>query len=226
MGAYFGIPKVTPIMGPPGLSVLQAARWARGNGAHERFTDVADEHWLLGARIGIRPEIAYAQSARETGFGHYGGVVRPEQNNWAGIKTADAAGDRPEDHQSFDTPGEGVRAHYNHLAAYAGVEPLGEPHPRYHLVMSLSWAGTIGHVEEMGGRWAPDPRYGRDIVRRYLQPLMATAVPDDDDDTVSRETYDTCMKRVEELQERLRTIREIAEDPDRRCPGGGARVWM
>ena len=140
--------------------------------------------------------------------------MRPEQNNWAGIKTADATGDRPEDHQRFDTPGEGVRAHYNHLAAYAGVEPLGEPHPRYHLVMSLPWAGTIGHVEEMGGRWAPDPDYCRDIVRRYIHPLMATAVPDDDDDMVSRETYEACRKRIEELQERFRTIREIAEDSD------------
>ena len=34
-------------------------------------------------------------------------------NNWAGIKTLEAISDRPEDHETFITPEDGVRAHFN-----------------------------------------------------------------------------------------------------------------
>lgn len=109
----------------------------------------------------------YAQSAKETAFGKYGGAVKPDQNNWAGIKTWDASGDRPEDHESFPTPEDGVRAHFNHICAYVGLNPIGEPHGRYLLVKSLPWAGSVRYVEELGGKWAPSPDYGRSIVRDY-----------------------------------------------------------
>lgn len=162
----------TPILGAAQLTPEAAQCWARARGAHERFLAIAPAYWHYAALTGIRPEVAYAQAAKETGFGHFGGAVRPEQNNWAGIKKADATGDRPEDHESFPTPEEGVRAHFNHLAAYVGVEPVGEPHGRYYVVRRQPWAGLIRHVEELGGRWAPNPDYGKDLVERYLEDLL------------------------------------------------------
>ena len=100
----------------------------------------------------------------------------PEQNNWAGIKTDDAAGDRPEDHETFDSPEEGVRAHFNHLCAYVGMNPIGEPHDRYLIVVSLSWAGTIKFVEELSTRWAPSPEYGGSVTD-YMEDLLNTSTP-------------------------------------------------
>ncbi len=167
-----------PIRGEPRIDTYrQMQAWAESRGAHRRFVDIATLYWEYGKKTGLRPEVLYAQSAKETAFGHYTGVVSPEQNNWAGIKTADASGDRPEDHESFDTPEEGVRAHFNHMKAYVGMEPSGETHERYYVVMSLSWAGEVECVKMLGGKWAPAPDYGESIVNNYLADLLATPPP-------------------------------------------------
>lgn len=166
----------TPIVGNSKVSLAQAQEWAKNRGAHPRFVNIAPVYWEIGQVMGIRPEVAYAQAAKETAFGWFGGSVQPEQNNWAGIKTREAEGNRREDHETFPTPAEGVRAHFNHLAAYVGLEPLGVPHGRYYLVMSLPWAGKIKTVEELGGRWAPGADYGESIVRDYLEDLLKTEI--------------------------------------------------
>jgi hypothetical protein len=171
------LPAQTPITGKPQAAVSQAQEWARQNGAHQRFIEIAKVYWRYGQLTGIRPEVLYAQSANETAYGRYGGVVAPEQNNWAGIKVREPAGDRREDHETFDTPDDGVRAHFNHMSAYVGLNPIGEPHPRYHIVKSASWAGTVRYVEELGGKWAPGANYGANIVRGFLTPLLATGIP-------------------------------------------------
>lgn len=164
---------MTEIIGWPRATVEQAKNWAKARGAHRRFIDIAGTYWELGHAIGIRPEVAYAQAAKETAFGNYGGVVSPNANNWAGIKTREGGANEDADaHESFDTPEDGVRAHFNHLAAYTGLEPIGSPHGRYFLVVSLDWAGEIETVEELGGKWAPNTAYGESIVNDYLTSLM------------------------------------------------------
>jgi len=152
------------IVGPARVELSRAREWALSKNAHQRFLAVAPLYWDYGKKSGIRPEVLYAQAARETGFGHYGGVVPAEYNNWAGIKTADASGNEPEDHERFETPEEGVRAHFNHMSAYVGLDPIGEPHGRYELVLLISWAGTIEKIEDLSGRWSPSPLYHEGII--------------------------------------------------------------
>jgi N-acetylmuramoyl-L-alanine amidase len=166
----------TPILGPAEATVTQAQEWARLRGAHLRFIAIAPAYWEYGAITGIRPEVLYAQSAKETAFGRFGGAVTPDQNNWCGVKTRNATGDLREDHESFSTPEEGVRAHFNHMYAYLGRPPIGEPHGRYYIVLALPWAGTVKTVEELGGKWAPSASYGQDIVK-MLEGLLATPAP-------------------------------------------------
>jgi len=168
--------ELTPILGPPQATVAQAQEWARQNNAHQRFIDIAPTYWHYGQLTGIRPEVLYAQSAHETGYGHYGGAVTPDQNNWAGIKVKNPSGDRREDHETFATPEDGVRGHFNHVCAYVGKEPVGQPHDRYYVVKGLSWAGTVKYVEELGGKWAPSPSYGERIVK-LLNALLAAQAP-------------------------------------------------
>ncbi len=174
---YFGVAASagTPILGPAQATVGQAQAWARGRSAQQRFIDIAAAYWKYGGMTGIRPEVLYAQSAKETAFGRFGGAVTPDQNNWAGIKTKNASGDRREDHESFPTAEDGVRAHFNHICAYLGLNPIGEPHGRWLLVKSMPWAGAVRAVEELGGKWAPAADYGANIVKDYLNPLLATA---------------------------------------------------
>lgn len=172
-----GVRKIDePIVGESTVTLEQAKAWAEGRGAHQRFIDIADIYWQYGELTGIRPEILYAQAAKETGFGKYGGAVLPEQNNWAGIKTAKATGDLTEDHETFETPDDGVRGHFNHICAYIGEEPTGEPHGRYFNVKSIAWAGTVKNLDELGGKWCPDLYYGYSIYYNYLKPMQETEI--------------------------------------------------
>lgn len=154
----------TPVLSPQTATKKQAKEWARKNNAHQRFVDIAPMYFKYGAKTGINPVLLYAQAALETGFGRYTGAVPPEYNNWAGIKTADATGDEPEDHEQFSSPEEGVRAHFNHVCAYIGKDPIGVPHGRYYVVKRLSWAGTIRYMEEFSGKWAPSMDYGERVI--------------------------------------------------------------
>lgn len=167
--ADLGVEKsYTPMTGEAQITMEQAQAWARARGADDRFINIAPTYWQYGAQFGIRPEIMYAQAAKETGFGHYTGAVKPEMNNWAGIKIKNPEGDRTEDHETFATPEDGVRAHYNHMCAYLGLDPIGEPHDRYYVVKSIDWAGTVKNLEELGGKWCPDLYYGYDILKNYI----------------------------------------------------------
>ncbi|MBK9178609.1 MAG: glucosaminidase domain-containing protein [Acidimicrobiales bacterium] len=165
----------TPIAGPSALGAdgwQAAAAWAQGKGAAQVFVDLARLYWTWAPQAGIRPEVAYAQAALETGWGRFGGAITAAWRNPAGIKTAGATGDAPDDHQRFPTWDAGVRAHVNHLSAYAGapthvvvVDPATEPHPRYAVVASAPWAGTVKTVEQLGGRWAPSAGYGQRVAQ-------------------------------------------------------------
>lgn len=178
--SYFGVPwnlTLTPILGVARATVAQAQAWAKARGAHQRFIDIAPTYWQYDELTGIRPEVLYAQAAKETAFGKYSGAVVPDQNNWAGIKIKNPVADRTEDHETFATPADGVRAHFNHMSAYVGLSPIGVPHARYYVVKSISWAGTVTFIEELGGKWAPAAIYGQSIIKDYLNPLLSTPAP-------------------------------------------------
>lgn len=159
----------TPLVGSPEATLEQAKLWAREREAHQRFIDIADLYWEYGRKTGFRPEVLYAQAAHETNFGKYTGQVPPEYNNWAGIKKAGATGDEPEDHEEFATPEEGVRAHFNHMSAYVGLRPIGEPHDRYQVVLKQTWAGAVIHVEDLSGKWAPSAEYHVSVLNLLEQ---------------------------------------------------------
>lgn len=166
----------TPILGESQATVAQAQAWARSRGATDRFINVAYLYWYYGWLTGIRADSLYSQSAKETGFGRHGGVIGPERNNFAGIKIAAGGGNYdPDAHERFATVEDGVRAHFNHMAGYTGLTPVGVPHGRYHVVKALEWAGSIRTVEELGAKWAPNPDYGASIVRDYLAPMQRMA---------------------------------------------------
>lgn len=167
-----GVPETnTPILGESQISMEAAIAWAKANDASDLFIDAAQYYWKYGELTGIRPEVLYAQAAKETGYGRYGGRVLPEMNNFAGIKKYGAVGDATEDHETFETREDGVRGHFNHMSAYVGTDPIGEVHGRYNSVKSLSWAGTIVYVEDLGGRWCPDLYYGYAIVKDLLNKM-------------------------------------------------------
>ena len=150
------------------VSVEQAQGWARGRGATATFIALAPIYWRQAPRrAGVRPEVAYAQSAKETAFGRFGGSVTPDYHNPCGLKRREGGAD----HMRFANWATGVRACIDHLALYSGAEGYpraSTPDPRH-----FDWLyGTAPTVESLGGKWAPSPTYGVSIVNDYLIPMQ------------------------------------------------------
>ncbi len=129
----------------------------------ERALRLARLYVQEAGREGVNPELAFVQMCLETGFLRYGGQVAPGQNNFCGLGALDtgAAG------AVFSSERAGVRAHIQHLKAYATAEPLrGSPlDPRYHLVPR----GSAETAEDLAGRWATDPDYGNKLKALLLR---------------------------------------------------------
>lgn len=171
----------TPILGPAEISLEQAQRWAIArDGTGEFVIDVLPLFWVYAPERGIRPEVAAAQSAKETGFGRFGGVINASYHNTCGLKTTSGGGNNdPEAHMRFPNWHMGAVAHLDHLAIYAGAPGYPRafkvdgtrlmltPDPRH-----FEWiAGKAPTVEELGGAWAPSDSYGTSIVTQYLTPM-------------------------------------------------------
>ncbi len=115
-----------------------------------------------GLAEGINPDVIFAQAMIETGWLKFGGQVSAEQCNFAGIGALDSGISGA----SFNTFGNcsvqmGIRAQVQHLKAYSSHNPLnnGCIDPRFSLVRR----GSAPFVEDLSGKWASDPLYGRKI---------------------------------------------------------------
>lgn len=179
--AFLGVSSTAPEKSTRGVPIAagrptadrrKVHRWADSKRCAEVFHDVIDAGWEQAADIGIDAAIFVAQAAKETGFGRFGGVIDASFHNSCGLKTA-AGGDNddPEAHTRFPDWERGTRAHCAHLALYAGAistaraKRLGDPRA------FDSIHGVSPTVQDLGGKWAPDPAYGRSIVRDLLRPL-------------------------------------------------------
>ena len=123
-----------------------------------------------GAREGVRPDVAFAQALKETGFFRYGGTVTADQNNYCGLGTTSAEVKGA----YFPSSQLGVRAHIQHLLAYASTRKPVEAvvDPRYQLVRSSYGKRTLGRWEDLNGRWAvPGYSYGQSILSMFKDML-------------------------------------------------------
>jgi len=109
------------------------------------------------AAEGINHDTAFAQMCLETGFLRYGGLVTPDMNNFCGLG---AIGPEQTGH-IFPDARSGVRAHIQHLQAYASTEPLNQEliDPRYRYVKR----GASPTIQGLAGTWAADRDYSGKI---------------------------------------------------------------
>lgn len=170
------------IIGPPSAARDTAlANAAARPGVHNRFlVEMFDPLWNAGLALGIDPVGVVAQAAKETGWGTFGGRVRPEFHNTCGLKNTPAQqrlfpgvsdGDNPLSHAMFASWDEGATAHVQHLCAYTGQPVNGlAVDPRYQVVVVLG-RKPVETFEGLGGLWAPALDYGERLVEiaRYLQ---------------------------------------------------------
>ncbi len=125
---------------------------------------LAHYYVTYAAEVGLRADILWAQMIHETGFGAYGGSVKPSQNNYAGIG---ATGGGVPGH-TFVTAELGVKAHIAHMVAYVfetdqAVWTNATIDPRYEAVRPRGGAKVLADLD---GRWAvPGIGYGAAIER-------------------------------------------------------------
>ncbi len=113
----------------------------------------------------IKVEVAFAQTMKETGWLQFGGDVKIEQYNFAGLG-ATGNGVRGE---SFPDVRTGVRAQIQHLKAYGSTKPLINTcvDKRFTYVergcaIYVEWLGIPDNPNKKG--WAAAKGYGYDIV--------------------------------------------------------------
>jgi hypothetical protein len=160
-----------PVEGPPVKSIpimgegladqvdLSAFLLSNNPGADPAFIEELTTLYLEESAIeGINHDIAFAQMCLETGYLRYGGLVKPEMNNFCGLGAISA--DYPG--ESFSSPQIGVRAHIQHPKAYASSERLNQElvDPRFRWVRY----GSAPTVDKLTGTWTADREYGVKIL--------------------------------------------------------------
>lgn len=165
-----------PIMGISDISVSQMVSYFNencseypaeilGEGGAANIEEFCRIYYEEAEKEGVRAEVAFAQTMKETGWLKYGGDAEIEQYNFAGIGTT--GGGTPGN--SFADVRTGVRAQIQHLKAYATEETLNEAcvDERYKYVNkgSAPYVEWLGQQENPAGcGWATGKNYGYDIV--------------------------------------------------------------
>ena len=126
--------------------------------------ELAQIFYEEAAAEGIKAEVVWAQTMLETGYLKYGGQVKIEQFNFAGLGATDGGASGA----SFKDVRTGVRAQVQHMKAYASTGALKNAcvDPRFNLVTR----GTAEYVEILGQQenpkgygWATGANYGLNI---------------------------------------------------------------
>ncbi|MBH7767244.1 cell wall-binding repeat-containing protein [Clostridioides difficile] len=154
----------TSILGQPTASLEACLKWAKSKKANDLFIELIPILYDTAVQEGVNPVLAVAQSAKETGFCNFGGVLDASFKNPCGLKTSVGGSDTDKNaHSRFDTWEEGILAQIQHLCLYAGQDgyPLSNPvDPRY----EKSLFGKAKTVESLSNNWAGG-QYGQDLVR-------------------------------------------------------------
>ncbi|HIU64570.1 MAG TPA: glucosaminidase domain-containing protein [Candidatus Avacidaminococcus intestinavium] len=124
--------------------------------------EIVRYYYEESAQEGIRGDIAFCQALLETGFFQFRGTVQPMQNNFCGLGTTGSGVKGAK----FKTPRVGVRAHIQHLLAYASDKRPKSTivDPRFDLVQKMrKTRGYLTTWHSLNGNWAMSPGYSEKI---------------------------------------------------------------
>jgi hypothetical protein len=144
--------------GETGPEVLSSFLLGANGGADPEFAKELAGYYIEEAEAeGVNHDIAFAQMCLETGFLRYGGLVTAGMNNFCGLGSIGPG----EPGESFSSARIGVRAHIQHLKAYATDTPLNNElvDPRRRWVRQ----GSAPLLKNLSGTWAADIQYSYKI---------------------------------------------------------------
>jgi hypothetical protein len=152
--------RIDHIMGHGSTSDVQLMMFIKNHNedALAQYADLPKLYREEAALEGVNYDVAFAQMCLETDFLSFSTGADPKAFNFGGLRTTKS----PEDTQGFTSMRMGVRAHIQHLKAYASQEPLVQEviDPRFYAVKR----GVARSVHQLSGRWSVDLRYGEKIV--------------------------------------------------------------
>lgn len=172
----------SPLLGPSRLSAGQLAAFVERTGHEPRATvpihELATMFLEEGAAEGVRGDVAFAQSILETGWFTFpdGGMVRPADNNFAGIGACDTC----ERGYTFAGARAGVRAQIQLLRTYVDADVDAGTFAHAALLpgaLRLGFRGEVRTWWELGGRWATGAGYGDRIYAIYRQMVSEAGSP-------------------------------------------------
>lgn len=134
---------------------------------------IVDLYWEEAEREGIRPDLALSQAIVETGYFRFGGDVEAWQHNFCGLGTVGGGVKGA----SFKTPRLGVRAHIQHLMAYASHKKPKTKliDPRYKGAHALRLSrGMVDTWKGLSGTWAMGSEYAEKIFTTHQKMLMCS----------------------------------------------------
>ena len=150
------------------LSKDKAAFLLNVNPGAERnyIEDLALIYTQEAAVEGVNHDVAFAQMCLETGFLKFGGLVTADMNNFCGLGSIGPG----QSGERFPDARTGVRAHIQHLKAYATDAPLKQTlvDPRYRWVK----LGSSPSIKGLSGTWAADKNYA-DKITAILERLYS-----------------------------------------------------
>ena len=206
------------ILNTPSATLEQCKEWIKGvKTAHPMASAMVPLLWDAAVANGVDPVVLIAQAMKETGYFNFKGVIRPNFCNTCGLKVTKGGGDQdPGAHMRFEYWEDGIMAHSDHLALYAGApnQPKYSPDCASHTNEKYKHNGTTKdprhftylhgkckNVEDLSGNWAPSSTYGQDIVKMANQ-IINTKVEEHDCVYFYKELYNDVLK----IEDRINTL--------------------
>lgn len=123
----------------------------------QKSKEIATLYFEEAKLEGINHDVAFSQMCLETGFLKFGGDVDSTQNNFCGLGVTG----KGVKGLSFEDERKGIRAHIQHLKAYATTQNLKTEivDTRFKFVKR----GSAKRVDDLTGKWAADKSYGKKI---------------------------------------------------------------
>lgn len=150
--------------------------------------------WRAAIKRGILPEVMCSQVCIETGYFKFGGVLDASYHNTCGLKTTKGGSDKAaKAHMKFSSWEEGINAHADHLALYAGAKgfPKYSPETKGYYNEKCKVNGTTKDprhftylygkcktVEDLSGTWATNKKYA-EMILTLVKEIQNTKVIED-----------------------------------------------
>ncbi len=154
------------IMGQGSATPLELARFFKSRNpkiSDQRILYFAKTYVGEAAAEGVDSDVAFVQMCLETNWLRFGGQVSASQNNFCGLGALDG-GAKGAFFYDIKT---GVRAHIQHLKAYASKDSLRlqRVDPRFGYVKR----GSAPTISGLTRKWASDPLYDKKLAELLLQ---------------------------------------------------------